>query len=922
MTDINSYDSAAAPSTSQTNDIQNSICEKSVKRTHCYSSNATFSHSRNNSEISNSAYDYIEDFVDEQIHLAYFDATHQFGTFAKHRYSVKSPDLASQSWISYILKKITMPRALTFMIICWSISSLIKYAIFSDGPLPTREAPVPTPFFANTSGVLQDYYRGERAEKSLLVSRAEITVQMFYAPWSLHSMEARQPFLDVATSFRDFRPAIKFVAINCNDHRGQCKRIYRLYSYPVIFAYVMGGIPIVFNHPVTTDRLFSWVSHLLHPTRKLQTINDFYSIVELYDYAVVGYLPFNEPATSRPFKVFLASAYKAAAMRGSVGFASIQNAKLANLLGFDESNELRFYSSHGNDDPLHSFTSFTIAKVTKSIDVMKWIQENIGEVAYRTVEHLNLEDDEYGGKSESLYRKLNSSTATVVLFTDYYAIPYFSQSQVMLRQLANDFNNCTPLDNSDNIGYDKVEQHTTKTYFDVAKQACAMQHPRNTDVSNCCKDLIRSHYCTNKLSSTSTNKATTSNTSSCLSVEKIFNKELFHRKCCNYHRQRGKVDTFAITLPWNLKVTCQYLRLLRKTQPSSLLRQLDVAFSTPNIIRLACHVNQTIGFLVLDKRFAQYFVQSWDGPEHSLENKDALAIVSNPNERIHWLDKEINKKDVESFLLDFVQIKIRDEYNTPSMNEIQSHARNISIAYENKILAMNNHSVIQKLSAVNFANNILKKRNSFDAVVFFSGGRSHGPSQVLAYVLHTAKRYFHQFDYLIEFFSLDASKRPLPWEYTFDTLPTVVFFPAYRPSESSAFPRNLPLTVPNLMAFILSRAQPELRWRLAITACTPECLQKNMQQMDRFIHHLDDDIRLLRRLLRRFTTPPRIHLRTLLRRRYLQRRCAIHLEKMLSLFEQARHINTVKKISEERFINDTMFMKWLLSNRFGLTYTS
>ncbi|KAI1728517.1 thioredoxin domain-containing protein 11 [Ditylenchus destructor] len=841
MTDINSYDSAAAPSTSQTNDIQNSICEKSVKRTHCYSSsNATFSHSRNNSEISNLAYDYIENVVDEQIRLAYFDATHQFHTFEKHPYSIKSP--ASQYWISYILKKLTMPRALTFMIICWSISSLLKYALFSDGPLPIREAPVPTAFFTNTSGVLQDYYQGERAEKSM----------------------------------------------------GQCKRIYRLYSYPVIFAYVMGGIPIVFNHPVTTDRLFSWVSHLLNPTRKLQTINDFYSFFDLYDYAVVGYFPFNEPATSRPFKVFLASAYKAAAMRGLVGFASIQNAKLANLVGFSESNELRFYSSHGNDDPLRSFTSLPIAKATKSLDVIKWIQENIGELAYRTVEHLNLE-------------------ATVVLFTDYYAIPYFSHSHVMLRQLANDFHNCTPLDHSDNIGYAKEERHVTKTYFNVAKQACAMQHPRNTDVSNCCSDLIRSHYCANKLSSTSTNKVTTSNTSSCLSVEKVLNKELFHRKCCIYHRQRGKVDKFAITLPWNLKMACQYLRLLRKTQPSSLLRQIDVAFSTLNkraeIISnpflaisnassvwrgLACNTNQTIGFLVLDKRFAQYFVHSWNGPQHSLETKDALAIVSNPSERIHWLDKEINKKNVESFLLDFIQTKIRDEYeyNMPSINEIQSDARNISIS----------ETLLTQL--------------------YFSQEEHGRMGQAKYWHMFCTQRKDISINSTISSSFSDASKRHLPWEYTFDTLPTVVFFPAYRPTESSAFPRNLPLTVPNLMAFILSRAQPELRWRLAITACTPECLRKNMQQMDLFIQQLDDDIRLMRRLLRRFTTPPRIHLRTLLRRRYLQRRCAVHLEKMLNLFEQARHINTVKKISEEMFINDTMFMKWLLSNRFGLTYTS
>lgn len=66
------------------------------------------------------------------------------------------------------------------------------------------------PFFQNTKGVITDYYTGNGADKDIMLSNAEITIVMFYASWSLASMEARKPFLRVAKALKDVNFIVGF----------------------------------------------------------------------------------------------------------------------------------------------------------------------------------------------------------------------------------------------------------------------------------------------------------------------------------------------------------------------------------------------------------------------------------------------------------------------------------------------------------------------------------------------------------------------------------------------------------------------------------------------------------------------------------------------------------------------------------------
>lgn len=64
--------------------------------------------------------------------------------------------------------------------------------------------------------------------------------------------------------------------------------------------------------------------------------------------------------------------------------------------------------------------------------------------------------------------------------------------------------------------------------------------------------------------------------------------------------------------------------------------------------------------------------------------------------------------------------------------------------------------------------------------------------------------------------------------------------------RSSIFPTDLPITVPNLLAFILPRVQFELQVHFALTTCKEKCQQRNFISLKNFTDYVEKKIRHLR----------------------------------------------------------------------------
>jgi hypothetical protein len=125
----------------------------------------------------------------------------------------------------------------------------------------------------------------------------------------------------------------------------------------------------------------------------------------------------------------------------------------------------------------------------------------------------------------------------------------------------------------------------------------------------------------------------------------------------------------------------------------------------------------------------------------------------------------------------------------------------------------------------------------------------------------------------IRFATINAEENDLPWQFTVDKYPSIVFYPAYRfspfklnfcfefiylfiyfffnrKSESRLYPHNLELNEANLLNFTLSQLSIKNRvsWFIHFCRDTP-CLQEAHRQIDAQIGIIDRQIRVFRNRL-------------------------------------------------------------------------
>ncbi|WAQ95886.1 TXD11-like protein [Mya arenaria] len=101
--------------------------------------------------------------------------------------------------------------------------------------------------------------------------------------------------------------------------------------------------------------------------------------------------------------------------------------------------------------------------------------------------------------------------------------------------------------------------------------------------------------------------------------------------------------------------------------------------------------------------------------------------------------------------------------------------------------------------------------------------------QVSQAFLSAASYFMHNTNIL--FARVNADNNDLPWEFTVDRFPTIIFFPARRKADSVVFPDNKLKTVPNLVKFILNYANFSLQVDTAVSACTEHCVARNREKI-------------------------------------------------------------------------------------------
>jgi len=116
--------------------------------------------------------------------------------------------------------------------------------------------------------------------------------------------------------------------------------------------------------------------------------------------------------------------------------------------------------------------------------------------------------------------------------------------------------------------------------------------------------------------------------------------------------------------------------------------------------------------------------------------------------------------------------------------------------------------------------------------------------------------------------------------------------------------------VPNLLAFIVSRCQPEVSWRLALSVCSPSCLDHNRQRALIRQSQSRIEAQFLSTISRQHRGIARSILRRQVIRRRLQQHAMRHLLSLLSNLSKSARI-----VSLDRVVRDTVLLEWMLKQQ-------
>uniref|UniRef100_A0A1I7YRB4 Thioredoxin domain-containing protein n=1 Tax=Steinernema glaseri TaxID=37863 RepID=A0A1I7YRB4_9BILA len=858
---------------------------------------------------------YVEELIEQQIILGELDAVFDLAASQGEEEDRRSRSSSSSFddtkgkrrqqetfWERYVLN-IDMPRACLLILVVTILQTIVRHALFGQGRLATLQPEDPVPFFSDLSTF--DHFTGNGANSENLLRNAEVSILMYYAPWSLHSMEMREIYSRVGERFRHFK-GVRFSAVNCAANDGECKKNYKLFSYPIIVANV-GRVAILYQDSPTEEHLFRWIYHMLHPATRVQSYDQFERILFEYDRCVVGYFDFQnvKPGALPPGYIAYIAAAMNLAQNGeqveNIQFAVVTNATLAAKLGITRSGAIRVF--HIDNGVM--FHEYPEKGEQKAQAIASWaITSKFNPSVVKWVSFAELE---LVGKSAKLHDTLNSADTSVVLMTSPRSKLFVGAAYTIFKQVAAEARDCS--NDSESLLPDQADFWRNRTR-DVQlrvkeiKMMCNRDKVPEEEAMKCCETITSENpnFCKGPCDeeAETCERTESSEIAICASISNATDYEGLVRQCCHKGRPRRLHQRAAWALSTSEKLLCEWAQITKWPAYQIFEDEDDTAYMD------RCSANRTLQFVAMDRSNYLY-------TKLGLKNgEDAVLIVDSKQEAFYVLRKPLQSA---AQLREFISLYDKNLLEPEVLTENRS-------VYSSRRSDELSSSRIEKLcSAADIEKNVLSRNVTYDSLVFFSGGSWHAPSTAVAHLMHALKHYFSAFDSLIKIFIIDSSRNTLPYELRFDRLPALVFFPSRRSAQSVKFPSGLPVTLPNLLSFVLSRCQSELRWRIALSACSDKCLLQGPHRLRRQISILKVEISLLRRLaMSPASENPEVLgqlVHQLIKRRTLQIRSARHLERLLLAIRSSKEL-----VPEEtdRFIKQTIFTQWVLYNAFGLKY--
>ncbi|XP_054460411.1 thioredoxin domain-containing protein 11 [Anoplopoma fimbria] len=658
----------------------------------------------------------------------------------------------------------------------------------------------PVRFFSAEAPVV-DLYLGQLDQVERLRSVAEVSLIFFYAPWCAHSMAARQEVQQVA---KKLAKQVQFVAVNCWWNHGKCRKQNRFYQYPIIHLFYRRFGPIEYKGPFVAPYVESFILRVITPLTYLPSRATVEEFLSYHEPRVVGFFQFNSSPQPPGYITYLSSALQALKrdFRGVVRFGVVTNKLVADAISLKEDETVYLYRRFNS--PLifprreRNFTSEAICSwvFEHHETVLQWLQPP-------------------GTKSRLLEHELTKGPA-LLLFLPHN--PLGSKPNPLLQQVADiavRYHSCV----NNNHGFSsnplccqsvllpesstsvcEVCLSSSRSSLTSSSVRCSFSSS-TAQGGDMLQDYLR-HCCLHQLPAVSIKTTTSAGCTNFLNSYSPFSQ---YSACCRkvepqLNESQAKEEPDLQGAPLTPPPS--------STPPSSAPEQ-----GGDGITGLRCQTNRTLRFYVLDVAL------NWplavrlgatgnrSAPPHQgagSHGDGSFAAIVNLKDEVHY----VLHRSPASTLTESLEAFIRN-FSAP-YSLLQRHL----VGEEERRGGggggreeeTGQHSpprlLIKELTTSSFLPSVMDLQKD---VLLFYYTQWCGFCSVLNHVIIQLARLL-QGNSTITVARVNVARNDLPWEFMVDHVPSILLFPKYRKHSSVKFPEDLPITLPNLLRFILQHS--------------------------------------------------------------------------------------------------------------------
>ncbi|XP_042905850.1 thioredoxin domain-containing protein 11 [Parasteatoda tepidariorum] len=724
-------------------------------------------------------------------------------------------------------------------------------AALQNSPLKTKKANPPKIFFEPPS-LVTDFYTGNFKNLYALISEKDVSLIIYYAPWDATSMQAKE---EVETVARFYHNEVFFAAINCWWPEGECRKKFTIHSYPIVLVNVHEFGLIRYEGPVISTYIISFLDYVLSPLVPLHHYGELLDLLTKHEGVLVAYLEFKDGSYPDGYKQFYYASLNSltADPYRRICFAVVTNRRDATNLKLKSVLQLFLW----NSTEIYNETSIEHA------EVIKW--------AYSKLQLVTQWVSPPGAKSTALSEKIEKNP-TVILFTPRNLLLDHSPYYNLFKEVALDYSNCEKTGFIESLVHRMVlQRHIMQEEFSKSLKKChkndTKTHPnicsRRPDLCDltCCQNanfnlkfntscscrVCLHHVVKNveemKLSECENtlhlilkkfNIKELGKFKQCRDMEVSFPVKFGQYKQLSFHCEDGSKDSVKLSrkqitekeiaelkddliltmiqnnekrLCHRLRYALNYSELNFPNFPAS----SDRSSWLSNFTGLGCRTNRSLTFIAMDTVLFHSFAENLGIDVSNNLHQTTAVIIESAQESQFVLNGLVNKKTLVEFIRNYTDGSLSRDLRMP--------IRKLKDCKKDD----NSNVCVDEVTTATFFDIVFDQQ---DVILYYYASWC-GACKSISHIYLRVADYFSNVEG-IKFVRINGEENDLPWEYTVEKYPTIIFFPAKRKADSVEFPAHMEITLTNLLHFVLIHSQPKVRWLVSMEMCNRDCVAHNL----------------------------------------------------------------------------------------------